>query len=359
VAEVFVDLPDDGTIVTVVDSNEVPENKQAKTTVDNTAGFADLRNQLSEITKQNDESKRAIEEERRQRQQADRRAAEALEEANKARSDAQAARRDSVTGRKEAFATSITAKREALKSMESDLATALEAGDFKRVANLQVRISQETAGIVQLEGGVAALDVEDTDDQATRRTEGRVEKKTTQADESLSGFEKYIRQFSPTAQEWLRKHPDCVNSQTKNAQMIAAHHEACDKGYERESEAYFAYLERKLGYRDDAAKRAVEMDNPVDRDDPRSNQREDNPMRSAPVSRNGNGNGRSSRVTLTEGEARNAQDGTIVWNIGNTDMRGNKITKDDPRLGEPIGLQEMAFRKRKLETEGRYAVPML
>jgi len=76
-------------------------------------------------------------------------------------------------------------------------------------------------------------------------------------------------------------------------------------------------------------------------------------MRSAPV-RGGGGNcGSSSKVSLTEGEVRAAEDGTHLWNVGQV-YNGRVLQPNDKMVGEPIGIQEFARRKRTMMAEGRY-----
>jgi hypothetical protein len=137
---------------------------------------------------------------------------------------------------------------------------------------------------------------------------------------------------------------------------MSAHHAALAKGYRAESDEYFSYLDRQMGYRASRAAEDIRRDNPVE-----DEQTRDRPMRSAPARGSSGGGGNNSRgVELTAKEVEYATDGhTIVWNAGQTDRRGKRIEANDPRVGEPIGVEEMARRKRDLAREGRYAVPML
>lgn len=324
-----IDVTDDTDVV--VDPNK-PEKVQ------NTAGFDDLRAQLDS--------------ERQKRQDAENRANRDRQEADRARSDAQAARRESTQGRKSVMESTISAKRAALDALEGEMAAAGEAGDFKKMAQLQRKIGEESADLRILQNGVSSLN---EDEPEPRRTAGRIEREDPPARKTAADpFEEYVGQFNPQTQQWLRDHPECVTNRTKNSQVVAAHNEALDQGYKQESDAYWAYIERKMGYTADAAKRNARLDN-QDNADPDPPRRTD-PMRSAPVTR-GNGSGSSSRVQLTEDEVKNSTEGTIVFNVGELTSKGNRITKDDPRFGEPIGEYEMAWRKKRMQAEGRYRVP--
>ena len=70
----------------------------------------------------------------------------------------------------------------------------------------------------------------------------------------------------------------------------------------------------------------------------------------APVSSADGGavNGNSSVVKLSQREAASAQDGTLIWNY--PDPTGQNRWKK----GDPIGIQEMARRKRQGMKDGLY-----
>lgn len=331
-----------GVTIDVPDEDVHP---RASSDVKNDAGFTDLKEQLDAANKEKEAEKRRADEAsataRRERADADR-----------ARSDAQAARAEGLEGNKAAVANAIAAKKTILDDLESKYTAAFDAGDSKSLATIQRRMAEEAADLKTLEAGASALDRE----RPKRTTEGRVERQETRDADTDDPFEKYVRQFSPRSQDWLRRHPECVTNRTKNSQIIAAHNEAIDAGHAAESDDYFDYLEQKMGYRGDRARRAVAADNPVDDEPPR---RGDPVRNSAAVSRGAGAGGGSSKVSLTPGEVDHATDGSIVWNVGQVDGRGERIKADDPRVGMPIGINEMARRKKALTNDGRYMVPSL
>jgi hypothetical protein len=373
-------VPDDD--VLVHDSNEDSRPRRTAAAMVDDIGFSDLKEQLDRAQKERDDERKARDEERRGREAAEGRARQSQVDADQARKDAEDARTEGAEGQRLAIGNAIKAKKQSLDSLEAELATAMEAGDFKKVSAAQRRMSEEAAELKNLEAGMVALGEE----PETRRATGRVDRADDDArteprrkEKTGDPFEDYIGQFSSGVQDWLRRHRECVTNKTKNSQVIAAHHEAQDKGYRLESDAYWAYIERKMGYKDDAARRAVAADNrdgddpdgdhdDQDRDDGRQQQRGGNRMPSARVSR-GNGGGRSSDVYLTEGEVLAATDGTLVWNTGNI-FKG-RVLDPDPRtnpngwkadqavVGSPIGEYEMARRKKNMKADGRYVVPMM
>ncbi len=362
-------VPDDDFVGGDTNEDRRPRRTRPLTEVDD-IGFSDLKEQLDRASKERDDARKAIDDEKRAREDAERTARQSRVDADTARRDAEVARTEGAEGQRIAIKNAIVAKKQSLDSLETELATSMEAGDFKKVSAAQRRMSEEAAELKNLEGGLTALGDE------PKRAEGRVERAEPEARKKTGdAFEDYLAQFSNPIQDWLRRHPECVTNRTKNSQVIAANNEAVDRGYRPESDAWWAYIESKMGYREDVARRAIAADN-RDSDDPddgrddgrRNGQRGGDRMPSARVSRSNSGGGRSSDVYLTEGEVSNATDGTIVWNQGNIyqgrvldpnkDSNPTGYRKDQAVIGTPIGEYEMARRKKNMKAEGRYVVPM-
>jgi hypothetical protein len=335
-----------GVTIDVAD-DDVRPRASGSGTITNDAGFTDLKEQLEQANKDK-------EAERKRANDADATARREREAADRARSDAQAARAEGLQGNKDAIATAIAASKNVMDDLEARYSAAFDAGDSKTVAAIQRRMAETAADLKTLETGAAQLEREPA---PAKRTAATTEGAVTRQDETLSEFEKYVRQFTPSTQDWLRRHPECVTNRTKNSQIIAAHNEAVDAGHSPESDDYFDFIEQKMGYRGDRARRAVAADNPLDDDPPA---RRGEPVRtSAAVSRGSASGGGSSKISLSANEVEHATDGTIVWNLGQTDGRGVVITDKDPRFGQPIGEYEMARRKKLLQQEGRYVIPSL
>jgi len=349
-----IEIDDDGDNLTV-DSNERgrPRGEAALKDGKNDAGFSDLKAQLDEARDRADKEKRRADE-------ASGQAARDRQDADRARSDAQTARRESRAGQKTAIDSAIAANKSSLDAIEADMVAAMDAGDFKRHAALNRRMHEITSDLARLQDGQVALKEDGTDEGDKpngSRAEPTRDARKTQTDEER--FEAYVSQFSPSVQEWIRAHPEVATNTGKNHRAIAAHYEAIEKGYAQDSDAYFAHLDRSMGYRSGAAARAVARDNPIEPEDRQNRETRSAPVRSAPARGSNGGGGHRTSVELTPGEVLNSQDGTIVWNLGQYDRRGRMITKDDPRLGEPIGPEEFAYRKKKMNEEGRYIIPTL
>lgn len=353
-----ISVPDDDVLVGDTNEDTRPRRSLRQPLEVDDVGFGELKDQLDKANKER-------EAERRGREEAERAARQSRADADAARRAAEEARAEGADTQKVALKNAITAKKQALDSLQTEHETAMEAGDFKKASALQRRMAEEAAELKTIEAGLGAIG----DEPEPRRTTGRVERiedartEPPRREKTGDPFEDYVGQFQPATQEWLRRHPECVTNRVKNAKVIAAHEEALERGYKAESDAYWALIERTMGYKEDAARRAVAADNRDDDidgdrgDDGRGRQGGGGPMYSGRVSRGGNG--RSTDVHLTPGEVQSATDGTVVWNIGNVDHRGVVITDKDPRLDKPIGEYEFARRKKAMQRDGRYAVPYM
>jgi hypothetical protein len=352
-AGMTIQVPDDDEDLIVTDTNEAPRRRPSLGKDDlnsNTAGFNDLKAQLDQAAKGKDDEKRRAD-------AAEERARRAAQEAETARREVDDVRTENVETRRTAVENALVAAKTSMDSLESELASAFEAGDAKKVATYQRRMSELGGQIAQLESGKSALAAEPEPDKR-RVKEGRVERDEVRRPEPKTDeekFERHIEQYSPAVREWLRVHPEVVTNQTKRDTAMSAHHAALAAGYRAESDEYFSYLDRKMGYRSSRAAEDIRRDNPIE-----DEQTRDRPMRSAPARGSNGGGGNNSRsVELTANEVAYATDGTVVWNAGQTDRRGKRIEASDPRVGEPIGVEEFARRKRDLAREGRFAVPTL
>lgn len=197
-----------------------------------------------------------------------------------------------------------TATRE-VETLTAELERAGEAGDFKAQAVANAKLAQVAARKDRLEADRAAFET------APKKpsTEGRVV-----AVPAVPAFDKYVANFAPRAQTWLRAHSECVPAEyggnaTKNSTMMAGHFEALAKGIQEGSDAYFQHLEEKTGYRDPvstAGEVTLAGDKPVQqqRTVPQVTQRR--PQPAAPPSRDSEatgGNARSVRLTPQQQEA--------------------------------------------------------
>ena len=243
--------------------------------------------------------------EREEKEAARRRADTAEREARVATARVADSDLDSVTN----AISMVEMQREKVKRQLKD---AMEAGDFDGTVKAQEDLSEAITKLNALKEGKNYIEQRKSDPV------------------NVDPQEAYIGKFTQRSQEYLRQHRELVTNENKNKRMIAAHYEAEAEGHKPDSEAYFQFLDNKLGYAEAPKKAPSRM------------------PAGAPVSR-GNGDiqsgGNGNVIKLSSGEARAATDGSIVWNAG-----ANK--------GEPIGVKEYARRKSLMIKNGQYADAM-
>jgi hypothetical protein len=166
---------------------------------------------------------------------------------------------------------------------------AMASGDYDRAAEIQQRMSDNAARLLQLENGKDAL-----------------EKQTRQApvyqQQPVDPVEALAHQLSPRSAAWIRNNPQFATDQRLFQKMIAAHNLALADGLTPDTDDYFATVEDALRirrpepvYHDPMAETATVT------------QKRSAPP-AAPVSRGGTGTGSNpNRVTLTAAEREMAQ----------------------------------------------------
>lgn len=172
-----------------------------------------------------------------------------------------------------------------LAAAKGDYRRAMEAGEFEAGADAQERMAIAAAELTQLKGAKTSFEA-GSRHQPT--TEGRVEAEPVQ---QQSVFDRYVGQFAPSSQAWLRAHPECVpatvgGQSDKNAAMMEGHWAALRQKVTEGSPDYYRIIEEHAGYRTPeasteeaeegaarvvpktAAKRLVQPSAPVTRDPP-------------------------------------------------------------------------------------------
>lgn len=284
----------------------------------------DLAAQYKELEAKSAEQEKA-------REAAEQREAAAQREASQARQEAASARTAATASNLDTITTAIAASQSAIDAAKRDLRTAVEAQDIDAQVDAQDRLT------------TARVDLR-TYDEAKSTLEART-KATPQR--PADPVEAYIQgRTEPTAQ-WLRQHREFVTDPRKNQKLTAAHHDAVAEGLSPDTADYFTHVEKFIGVRKET-KEVTEGDN-VQR--PGAQPKRPSAIRNvAPVNgaRGSGGAVDNNEVRLSQGEAKSATDGTLVWNYD--DPSGQKKF----RKGEPIGIQEMARRKRSMGASGLY-----
>lgn len=190
--------------------------------------------------KQQEEGRRAAEatanNERSMREQAQREAAQAQRESEQSKERA-------TNSELAVIENGIAAAQRDLEAQEAEYTRAAEAGEFAKMASIQTKLSKAAAALDRLENAKATFDV----NARQVPTEGRIEAPVVQT----SAFDKYLSQFSPNAQNWMRQHPDCApanvgGSQAKYNAMMKGHYAALEKNLSEGSTDYFKEIENHI-----------------------------------------------------------------------------------------------------------------
>lgn len=197
--------------------------------------------QAQAYSKTQEEARRAAEataeSARLRAEDADRRAAQAQQNADQQRERAD-------TSELAILDNGIAAAQQQVESFEGEYTRAAEAGEFGKMATIQTKLARAAAQLDRLENEKASFEASGRKPQTT---EGRVEAQPVQQ----STFEKYVSQFAPAAQTWMRQHPDCAVPQAggnavKNSKMMAGHYAALGRNIAEGTPDYFKVIEEHI-----------------------------------------------------------------------------------------------------------------
>ena len=179
------------------------------------------------------------------------RAAEATAASERARADA--AERARLAAQQQAEQTAQRAQLSEVALIDSSIASAqaeleaqreayvraAEAGEFGKMGEIQVKIARAASALDRLEGQKSTIEV--------RSAEGSVREPL-----ATSAEDKFLGQFTPAAQSWLRQHRDCWppeygGDRTKHNKMLAGHYDAQAQNIPLNSPEYFELIESHLG----------------------------------------------------------------------------------------------------------------
>ena len=258
------------------------DNKLVKAEPEEKDDAADLRKQLEDMRKANEESSRRVQEEIAARQAAEARVREREQEAHQSKIRAEDAEYDAILN-------AIGAAESEAEAAQRDIAVGTEASDAKTVAEASRRLARAEARLSQLEDGKIAIERAKSA-QAARAKEAPVQQQQHQRPATVEQYIDQLPNLLPSQRDWLKEHPDAITDNRKNLRLQGAHVEAEDQGFRPGTQKYFNYLEQRLGY----AETEDAMDN---EDDRRSVQVSAPPSRAA--TNPGTGRPSGSRITLT------------------------------------------------------------
>lgn len=218
---------------------------------------------------------------------------------------------------------------------------AFEAGDFAKAADFGRKMAKAEARVAQLESGKADLEYRAKAEAAKPKVEPKAEQR------SSDPFEATLSGLTQRTAKWMRDQKtagrDYITDKKLSAQAASAHYAALAEGLSVDTDPYFEFCETRLGLRKAAEPEPAPKAN--------GGAQRTTTMPAAPVTRESSPSGgqlSATKVVLTPGEQRAAQDGTVVWNV--TDPARGAVKN------EPVGLREYARRKLEMQKEGRYGV---
>jgi hypothetical protein len=162
---------------------------------------------------------------------------------------------------------------------------AMATGDYDRAAEIQQRMSDNSARLQTMENGKDSL-------------ERQAKQTAPQYQQSMDPVEARASTLSPRSANWVRNNPQFATDQRLFQKMIAAHNLAMADGIAPDSDEYFATVEETLRIR----RPEPVYEDPTEQAATVTQKRYTAPP-AAPVSRSGTGTGtRANVVRLTEAE---------------------------------------------------------
>lgn len=214
----------DDTAVEVVVEADAP----AEQAVSAGAEEDDVQEQLKKL-------QQTLESERQARREAEMRARQAAEQANKAYSEVEDTNLQLV-------ANAIDTVRRENDILKSHYKEAMSVGDYDRAAEIQESMGANSAKLLQLENGKAAMEARPRQQQVPSYSDP---------------VDAFASQLSPRSADWIRKNPQFVTDQRLQRKMIAAHELAVADGYRPDSDEYFEFVEDTLKVRRQPQNEAV------------------------------------------------------------------------------------------------------
>jgi len=218
---------------------------------------------------------------------------EAERQARKAAEDAaRAAYEQARVAYTEADDTNITLVSNAIDTIKRDneiltanYAEAMSSGEYDRGAQIQAALAANAVKLDKLENGLQEMQ------KGPKRAPAPPPVASSKMDQIISSV-------TPRSAAWLKNNRDAIDSDRMINRMFRAHEDAVDEGIEPDSDAYFRFIEGRLGLN-----KQTEQESPLSSASrPVSRQ---SPPPAAPVNRGSNG--RAQAATLTRAEAEMAK----------------------------------------------------
>lgn len=188
---------------------------------------------VEDLRKQVEAANAAAEEARRREAAATTQAQTHQREATTFRTQAEQAQYESIITAHESVTSRMTA-------LETEMADAMERGDFKASAKAQAEMTRLSPRLAQLEDGKAEM-------EAARKAPTPTPQPRVETQQPVDPVERYASQLAPEAAVWVRAHPQYVTDKANNNRLLSAHYAAVAEGKVLNSADYFRHIEGTLG----------------------------------------------------------------------------------------------------------------
>ena len=168
---------------------------------------------------------------------------------------------------------------------------ALQVGDANEASKINEKMMELKGNLRDLEKGYSPLKKEARQAKETTRI---VPQPVAPPQSSQSQLDQIINSVTPRSAAWLKSNRDAIQDQRAINKMFRAHEDAVEDGIEPDSDAYFRFIEGRLGMG-----QQQQSDSPYSHA-AKASERSVSPP-AAPV--NGSYNSRPGTVTLTRAEA--------------------------------------------------------
>jgi hypothetical protein len=171
--------------------------------------------------------------------------------------------------------------------LKAHLAEANASGDYARMAEIQEAMSMNAVKLNQLEQGKREME--------SRPKQQNYVQPPPSRPQSADPLDDIIAAVTPTSAKWLERNRDNIKDQNDINDMFNAHNSAVNRGIKPDTDAYFRFVENRLGITGYEGESAVpSAPTPQKKSAPPS----------APVTRSGNGTGTRPNVVRLSGDER-------------------------------------------------------
>jgi hypothetical protein len=141
----------------------------------------------------------------------------------------------------------IKATQDQMEALSAQAEQAMQDGDFKRAATVNLKIGRLGGALAVLERDQAVLAQQREQGQQRPQQQQQPRQQPAAPAAPTDPFERALVGRSEPTKGFLRKHPDLVRGDgTLKRSVIDAHDRALDEGYQIDTPGYFEYVEKSL-----------------------------------------------------------------------------------------------------------------